>query len=54
MFLFFCGTAMHGFHVYKGFWEPIVGEVLVCERKISNSHDTFAVIIRNSTEMGCL
>ena len=42
---------MRGFHVYKNVWEPTVDEVLLCEREIGNSHDTFAVAVRNSSEI---
>ena len=44
-------TAVRGFHVYKDVWEPSIGEVLSCERDIGNNHSTFAVAIKNSSEV---
>ena len=51
MYSFSLTTALRGFHVYKNVWEPTIGEVLSCERDIRNSHDTFAVAIKNSSEV---
>ena len=51
MYSFSMTTAVHGFHIYKDVWEPTIGEVLSCERDIGNSHDTFAVAIKNSSEV---
>ena len=51
MYSFSVATAVRGFHVYKNVWEPTVDEVLLCEREIGNSHDTFAVAVRNSSEI---
>ena len=44
-------TAVRGFHVYKNVWEPTIGEVLSCEKDNGNSHDMFAVAIKNSSEV---
>ena len=51
MFSFSLTTAVHGFHVYKDVWELTIGEVLSCKRDIGNSHDTFAVAIKNNSEV---
>lgn len=51
MFSFSLTTAVRGFHVYKDVWEPTIGEVLSCERDVGNSHDTFAVATKKSTEV---
>ena len=51
MFSFSLTTAVRGFHVYKNAWEPTIGEVLSCERDVGNSHDTFAVAAKKSTEV---
>ena len=51
MYSFSLTTAVRGFHVYQDVWEPTIGEVLSCERDIGNSHDTFAVAIKNSSEV---
>ena len=51
MYSFSVTTAVRGFHVYKDVWEPTISEVLSCEREIGNSHNTFAVAIKNSSEV---
>ena len=51
MYSFSLTTAVCGFHIYKDVWEPTIGEVLSCERDIGNSHDTFTVAIKNSSEV---
>ena len=49
MYSFSVATAVRGFREYKNVWEPTVDEVLLCERVIGNSHNTFAVAVRNSS-----
>ena len=51
MYSFSLTTAVHGFHVYKNVWESTIDEVLSCKRDVGNSHDTFAVAIKNSSEV---
>ena len=51
MYSFSVTTAVRGFHVYKDVWEPTISEVLSCESEIGNSHNTFAVAIKNSSEV---
>ena len=51
MYSFYLTTAVRGFHIYKDVWNPTIGEVLFCERDIGNSHDTFAVAIKNSSKV---
>ena len=51
MYSFSLTTAVCGFHVYKDVWEPATDEVLSCKRDVGNSHNTFAVAIKNSSEV---
>ena len=51
MYSFSLTTAVCGFHVYKEVWEPTIDEELPCKRDIENSHDTFAVAFKNSSEV---
>ena len=44
-------TGVRGYYVYQDIWRPEIGDVLHCEREIGNSHNTFAVAIRNDTEI---
>ena len=34
---------LRGYHVYKDRWEPFIGEVLNCERELTNAHDLYSV-----------
>ena len=36
---------LHGYHQYQNAWDAPIGEILSCERKVGNIHDTFAVAI---------
>ena len=51
MYSFSLTTAVHGFRIYKDVWEPTIDEVLSCKRDVGNSHDTFAVAIKYSSEV---
>ena len=51
MYSFSLTTAVRGFHVYMDVWEPTLDEELACVRDIENSHDMFAVAIKNSSEV---
>ena len=51
MYSFSLTTAVCGFHVYKNVWEPTIGEVLSCKRDIGNTHNMFAVAIKNSSKV---
>ena len=37
---------IRGYHVYKEIWEPVAGEVLMCEREPHNSLDQYAVAVK--------
>ena len=40
-------SVIHGYHEYRTVWDsPVDGEVLRCECKVGNSHDTYAVAIK--------
>jgi len=43
--------AVQGHYVYKEIWDPIIGEVLCCEREVGNSFDPQAVAVNNSGEI---
>ena len=51
MYSFSLTTAVRSFHVYKDVWEPAIDEVLSCKGDVGNSHNTFAVAIKNSSEV---
>ena len=34
---------IRGYHIYKDFWVPIIGEILFCEQEPGNEEDRFAV-----------
>ena len=36
-------SAVHGHHIYKEVWNPIIGEVLNCEHEADNQHNGFAI-----------
>ena len=38
-------TAIRGYHVYKQFWEPDLGEGFVCYKEVNNEHNRFATAI---------
>ena len=42
---------MCDFYVYKNVWEPTIDEGLSCESDVGNSHDTFAIAIKNNFEV---
>ena len=39
-------SVIHGHHVYKAIWTPIVGEILNLEQEIWNSHNLFAITVK--------
>ena len=46
-------SMVHGHHVYKSVWSPVVGEQLVLEKEPANPHDEFAVaVIKDSQIVG--
>ena len=51
MYSFSLTTTACGFHIYKDVWEPTIDEVLPCKRDVGNSHNMFAVAIKNSSEV---
>ena len=38
-------SCVRGHHLYKGIWNPVVGEVLQCEREPRNAADRYAVAV---------
>ena len=42
-------SVIRGHHIYKAVWTPVVGEVLVLEQEIGNSHDLFATTVKKGT-----
>ena len=46
-------SSIHGHHVYRTVWTPMIDEVLACKREQHNIHDPFAVAVRKgSTVVG--
>jgi len=44
-------SKIRGYHEYRSIWDnPSVGESLICEREVSNPHDTHAVAIKKTIE----
>ena len=37
---------VRGYHVYQRIWTAAVGEVLHCERELTNSRDRYAVAVK--------
>ena len=44
----FNDTFVHGFHVYKDVWRPMIGEELRCQREEDNPRDPHAVAVTKS------
>jgi len=38
-------SCVHGHHVFRGIWNPTIGEQLVCKREVSNTQDVHAVAV---------
>ena len=36
---------VHGYHIYRHFWEAAVGETLICKREPTNHNDRNAVAV---------
>ena len=46
-------SVIHGHHLCKQIWQPLVGEMLALEREEGNNHDKFAVsLLKESTVVG--
>ena len=46
-------SIIHGRHIYKQIWRPLVGEILTLEREEGNNHDKFAVsLLKHTTVLG--
>jgi len=43
--LFSCDSFVHGHHVYKDGWAPILGEIMECKRELKNEKDLNAVAV---------
>ena len=39
---------VRGYHVYKSFWNPSIGETLLTKCEFGNSHDPYAVVVVTS------
>ena len=42
---------IHEFHAYKDVWEPITGEVFLCEMEDKNLFDSYAVAIKKGSKV---
>ena len=45
IFLFISWSVVHGHHVFKQIWSPVVGEVLAVDREPRNAEDRYAVAV---------
>ena len=44
-----------GYHIYHSIWDVTVGEELLCERKLTNLHDRYAIaVIKDENVIGHL
>ena len=42
---------LKGYHVYKKLWNPLIGELLSCERERDNPMDKYAVCIKKENKI---
>ena len=42
-------SAVRGYHYYRNYWQPVVGEELNCTHERDNPFDLFAIAIKKST-----
>ena len=48
-------SCIRGYHVYRKDWNPVIEEMLECEKEITNNQDRYAVAVkRNGTIVGHL
>ena len=45
-------TAVRGYHVYQGVWEPTRGDLFVCLHESENRHDRYAMAVYRSDVPG--
>ena len=45
-------TAVLGYHVYQGVWEPARGDLFVCLHESENRHDRYAMAVYRSETPG--
>ena len=45
-------TAVRGYHVYQGVWEPARGDLFVCLHESENRHDRYAMAVYRSETPG--
>ena len=38
-------SVVHGHHIYKDIWTPVIGEELTCRREVGNIYDLYTVAI---------
>ena len=48
----FNDTCVHGFHIYKDVWRPVIGEELRCQREEDNPRDPYAVAVISAVISG--
>ena len=48
----FNDTCVHGFHVYKDVWRPVIGEELRYQREEYNPRDPYAVAVTSAVIFG--
>ena len=44
-------SVVRGYHIYKKSWTPVIGEVLLVERKEDNQHDDYAVAVMKNGDI---
>ncbi len=44
-------SCIRGYHVYQSSWEPVVSELLLCERYTRNNRDSYAVSVKKGQEV---
>ena len=42
-------SAVRGYHYYRNYWQPVVGEELNCMQEKNNPFDLFAIVIKKTT-----
>ena len=42
-------SAVRGYHYYRNYWQPVVGEERNCIQEKNNPFDLFAIVIKKTT-----
>ena len=45
-------SVVHGHHVYKSVWLPVIGEQLILEKEPANPHNELAVAVKGFSDSG--